>query len=410
MKSFKARLVLLVPFLLMLASHVFLGCGGGEADPGQQAESVPDSTQVDSAKVAQSGKNTKKKPTAGKASNQNKNKRKVPEGVPVKVAAVEYGEISEYVLYSATIEAEETIDIYAEASGLVRKVLVEEGDRIQAGQALVILADEDLKLREADSRLSFQKLENQFLRKKEMFERNILSKEAYEDLRFNLDQARVGWDRALLALDHATVRAPISGVIAERMVKLGDRIGQTTKLYILVSLESLIARVHVPGQSMHNLAVDQHAMITTEFLPGKSFSGTIMRISPVVDPSSGTFKVTLGIIEDENGLRPGMFVNAHIVTATHEKAILVPKRAVVYDDGFPHVFVVNDSTASKIQFKKGFEDTQFLEVLAGVSGGEKIVVVGQNGLKDKAKVRIIKGESLRIPAKLDSTQTKNQTS
>jgi len=151
-------------------------------------------------------------------------------------------------------------------------------------------------------------------------------------------------------------------------------------------------------------------MITTEFLPGKSFSGTIMRISPVVDPSSGTFKVTLGILEDENGLRPGMFVNAHIVTATHEKAILVPKRAVVYDDGFPHVFVVNDSTASKIQFRKGFEDTQFLEVLAGVSGGEKIVVVGQNGLKDKAKVRIIKGESLRIPAKLDSTQTKNQTS
>ncbi|MDP6040795.1 MAG: hypothetical protein QGG64_19760, partial [Candidatus Latescibacteria bacterium] len=91
-------------------------------------------------------------------------------------------------------------------------------------------------------------------------------------------------------------------------------------------------------------------------------------------------------------------------TATHKKAVLVPKRAVVYDDGMPHVFVVSDSTANKVRFEMGFDDTEFVEVTSGVKKGDQIVVVGQNGLKDKAKIRIIKGEGLRIPAKPDSTK------
>ena len=101
-----------------------------------------------------------------------------------------------------------------------------------------------------------------------------------------------------------------------------------------------------------------------------------------------------------------MFVNTHIVTATHENAVLVPKRAVIYDDGLPHVFAVKDSVASKIQLEVGFEDSDNLEVLAGVEKGDRIVVVGQNGLKDEAKIRVIEGEGLRIPPdKPDSTKS-----
>lgn len=372
--------------VLLLISMALTGCGE-EGATGEKQEGA----KADSIKAAQK-------------------KKKVPEGVPVKVASVEAGEICSYLLYDATVEAEETADVYTRTTGLVRRVLAEEGDQVRAGQVLVELMDDDLKLSEADARVNYQKLESQFRRKEEMFSRKLLSNEEYEQQKYGLEQARIGWERAKLALAHASVRSPVDGVVAERIVKLGDRIGPSNKLYVLVNMERLIARVHVPGREMRNLSVGRPAVITTDFLPDSTLRGRVMRVSPVVDPGSGTFKVTLELHNTDGQLRPGMFVKSHIVTETHEHAVLVPKRAVVYDDELPHVFVVEDSTASKVKLEVGFEDSNHLEVLSGIERGDLIVVVGQTGLKDQAKVRVIEGEGLQIPARPDTTQGKDQAS
>ncbi len=377
--------------VLLLISMALTGCGEEGATGEKQEGAKADSTKADSIKAAQK-------------------KKKVPEGVPVKVASVEAGEICSYLLYDATVEAEETADVYTRTTGLVRRVLAEEGDQVRAGQVLVELMDDDLKLSEADARVNYQKLESQFRRKEEMFSRKLLSNEEYEQQKYGLEQARIGWERAKLALAHASVRSPVDGVVAERIVKLGDRIGPSNKLYVLVNMERLIARVHVPGREMRNLSVGRPAVITTDFLPDSTLRGRVMRVSPVVDPGSGTFKVTLELHNTDGQLRPGMFVKSHIVTETHEHAVLVPKRAVVYDDELPHVFVVEDSTASKVKLEVGFEDSNHLEVLSGIERGDLIVVVGQTGLKDQAKVRVIEGEGLQIPARPDTTQGKDQAS
>ena len=382
---------------LVSAVWALAGCGGGKSGEQDKSEAAADSTKVDSTAVDTTAAAKKKE-------------KKTPEGVPVKVHRVRQGSISSYVVYNGKIEAEETVDVYAHGSGLVKRVLAEEGDRIKVDQVLVHLVDHQLKLAEAEAKIAYLKLESNFKRQEEIFSRKLLSKEDYERDKFDLEQARVRWQRAQLDLDHASVRSPISGVVAERMVKLGDRIGPATKLYVLVNMNSLISRAHIPGTELPNISVGQPARITTNLLPDLDFPGRIIRISPVVDPNSGTFRVTLAIDDAERKLRPGLFVTTNIVTATHDQAMLVPKRAVVYDDGYPHVFVVQDSTARKIQLDLGFEDTQNWEVLSGVSPGDSIVVVGQNGLKDQARVRVIEGKGLRIPAKPDTTKQEPQES
>lgn len=399
---------------ILIALWVFSGCGeeatadkASSDSKAKTSSTKADSAKADSATVAAKQKRNKQQNPKAKTQPNPKRKNQKPrvaEGVPVKVSVVGTGEISQHVLYSATVEAEETIDIYARGSGLVRRVLVEEGERVHEGQVLIELVDDELKLNEAEAKLAYQKLESQLKRKEELFNRQLLAKEEYEDLKINVEQNKIRWERARLSLDYARVRAPVSGVISKRSVKLGDRIGASTKLYEMVNLSRLIAYVHVPGQGMHSLAIGQLALVTTDFLPGTKFQGKILRISPVVDPNTGTFKVTLEVNAKNRLLRPGMFINAHIVTATHPDAVLIPKRAVVYDDGLPHVFVVSDSTVNKVRFEMGFDDPEFVEALAGVKKGDQIVVVGQNGLKNKAKVRIIEGEGLRIPAKPDSTR------
>ncbi len=381
----------------VFACGALTGCGGekaeGESATGAAADSTKtDSTAVDTTKAAED-----------KA-------KKTPEGVPVKVHHVQQGTISSYLLYNAKVEAEETVDVYAHGNGLVKRVLAEEGDRVQVDQVLVHLVDHELKLAEAEAKVAYLKLENDFNRQKKIFDKNLLSKEEYERNEFDLEQARIRWQRAQLDLDHTLVRSPITGVVAERIVRLGDRIGPSTRLYALVNMRSLISRAHIPGGELPNISVGQPARITTDLLPDDDFPGRIIRISPVVDPNSGTFRVTLAIDDADERLRPGMFVTTRIVTATHDKALLVPKRAVVYDDGYPHVFVVQDSTARKIQLDVGFEDTENLEVLSGVARGDSIVVVGQNGLKDLARVRVIHGKGLRIPAKPDTTEQEPQKS
>ncbi|MDE3000427.1 MAG: efflux RND transporter periplasmic adaptor subunit [Gemmatimonadota bacterium] len=381
----------------LLGACALAGCSGEKAGEQSKTEATADSTKVDSTAVDTTAAAKKKE-------------KKAPEGVPVKVHRVQQGSISSYMLYNAKVEAEETVDVYAHGSGLVKRVLAEEGDRVRAGEVVVHLVDHQLKLAEAEAQVAYRKLESNFKRRKEIYARNLLSKEEYERDEFDLEQARIRWQRAQLDLDHASVRSPISGIVAERMVKLGDRIGPTTRLYVLVNLKSLISRAHIPGSELPNIAVGQPARITTDLMPDVDFPGRIIRISPVVDPNSGTFRVTLAIDDEQGKLRPGLFVTTKIVTATHDRALLVPKRAIVYDDGFPHVFVVQDSTARKIQLDVGFEDTRNLEVLSGVSPGDSIVVVGQNGLKDQARVRVIEGKGLRIPARPDSTEHEPQES
>jgi RND family efflux transporter MFP subunit len=369
-------------------------CVKGEAGDDDESAAKADSTKTDSTKVKKD----------------DKKKKKVDEGVPVKVMEVALGEISDYVQHTSTIEAEAAIDVYAQATGLVSEVIVEEGDHVIVGQILAKLIDDELRLGADEARVNYQKLASKFKRAEGLYERNLMSREDFEQQKFTVEESRIRWDRSKLSLDHASVRAPVAGVISERAVKLGDRISPSNKLFSLVDLKSLIAQVHVPGRDMRFILKGQSAEVTTDFLPGETFKGHVERISPVVDPGSGTFKVTLELKDDSSRLRPGMFITAHIVTATHETAVLVPKKAIVYDDGFPHVFVVNDSTATRVRLDIGFEDSENLEILDGTKQGDRIVIVGQNGLKDQAKIRVIDGPGLRIPAKPDSTELEEKAS
>jgi len=145
----------------------------------------------------------------------------------------------------------------------------------------------------------------------------------------------------------------------------------------------------VPGQYLRNVRVKQVAQIESDFLQDMSFDGYVKRISPVVDPQSGTFKVTLGVHDRWEHLRPGIFVTARIVTDTHASTVLVPKEAIVYDGADRFVFVVRDSTAHRVKLDAGYENSRFVEARSQIDDTTQVIVVGQNGLKDQARIRIV---------------------
>ena len=316
-------------------------------------------------------------------------KTRVVEAVPVETAQVMRGKISSFLSFNSTIETEAAVEIYPRRGGVVKALEVEEGDRVESEEPLLRIDDDELSLTVRESEVNLRHLEGGFKRTEEMFQRKLLSQQDYESARFELEQARLQFQRAQLALEHAVVRAPFSGVISARHVQVGSRVESGTKLFTLVKLDDMLVRVFVPGRYLRAVEKDQKAFVASDFLEDMRFDGWVKRISPVVDPQSGTFKVTVGLEESREHLRPGIFVNVQIVTATHESAVLVPKEAVVYDGEERYVFVVQDSTASRIALDAGLENSHFVEALSRVQPGIPVVVVGQNGLKDGARVKIV---------------------
>ncbi len=362
-----------VAFGLLLVSLALFGCQKG--DRGGRDGHAVDGTRLDTTQ-------RRNRPRQGEV---------VPaeELIPVEVTTVATGDISSYLLLSSNLETEEMTDVYARVQGLVERIFVEEGDYVRKGQVLMKLEADEYALREARARVEYEQEQSRFQRAKAMFEKNLLSKEEFEQTRFALEAKKIQWQEAKLNLDYTRITSPIAGVIGERLRRPGDRIQPTDKLFTVINTDEMIAVVHIPEKEIGHVSKGQKAYLTSQHLPGERFEGWIKRVSPVVDPQSGTFKVTVGIRNTDNRLRPGMFVNVHIITDTHEEAVLIPKTAVVYENENLYVFVVRDSLAHKIRLDVGYQDFEKVESLSQIQPGEKVIVVGQAGLKDQTKVRIV---------------------
>jgi len=312
------------------------------------------------------------------------------QGVPVEVTLAYAGKISSYILLSSTIETESQVQIFSQAAGLVDRILVEEGDHVRKGAVLARLDDKEYALDEAKAEVAFHKLQNEYSRIESMYHDDLISVEQYENTGYDLKQAELEWQKAKLLLEYTQLEAQISGVVSERSISVGDRITTNTKVFSIVNLDSLIAVVHIPEREIGRVMLGQDVKITSDFIDDEELAGWVKRISPVVDPNSGTFKVTVGLERSDTHIRPGMFVNVHIVTGTHENAILVPRDAIVYDGGREYIFLASEeSTATRIELDKGFSDNRIVEVLSGVASDDMVIVVGQSGIKDGAQVTIL---------------------
>ncbi len=331
--------------------------------------------------------------SAEKAGGPDREERK-SEPVPVQIATVSRGPIAATLSFNATLETESTVDLFPQVAGQVEALLVEEGDFVKTGDPLIQIDAREWRVDADEAQVNLDREQANFARSESLYQRNLINQQEYENAKFQLEQMRLRLERAKIQLDHATVRAPFDGVISEREVQAGARVGNNTKLFSLVSLQDMVARVFVPGRYLPQVAKDQPAVITSEFLPDRQFEGWVKRISPVIDPQSGTFKVTVGMSNPEYDVLPGLFVKATITTEERDDALLVPKRAIVYDGGNQFIFTVRDGTAHRLPLQAGFETSDTIEVRAGLAEGDPVIILGQSGLKDESPVKVVNPDLL----------------
>lgn len=314
---------------------------------------------------------------------------KEPAAVPVEVATLERGPIEQVLRFSTHLEAERAVEVRSEAARRVVALLVEEGDRVRRGDPLVRLDDsqQTTALTRAESQLEQERREHD--RVASMFSQRLVAEQEMSAARYQLEQAELALADARRELSYTVVRAPISGTVTARRVKVGDTVGINQHLFDLVDFDSLVALVYVPERELPRLAVGQRARLVPPAAPDLRFEGTIDRVSPVVDPKSGTVKATVAV-PYVAGLRPGMFLEIELVTAVEADALLVPKRALVPDGTQLAVWrLTGEQTVERLLVEPVLEDKDQVTVADGLAAGDRVVVAGQAGLKAGVKVELV---------------------
>ncbi|MEK7465800.1 MAG: efflux RND transporter periplasmic adaptor subunit [Planctomycetota bacterium] len=310
------------------------------------------------------------------------------EAVPVKTEKLGRGPIALRLLTTSTVDPVRRVEMVSKAAGIVKELLVVEGATVAAEAILARLEDESLALAKVKAEVSEKKAKDDYEHMKTLLAEKYVSVDEFRKAEQAWQTAKLEVDSANLALANATVKAPIAGTVTRLDLQLGKHIPANAVFGEITDLSELECVIYVPEKDVLRLKEEQPAEVSSESLEAQ-FRAAVKRINPVIDRASGTAKAFLSISDPEKRLRPGMFIDVSIVLEPHDKALLVPKRALVFDEGRPGVFMKKGEEAKWSELELGFQEKDIAEVVKGATEGDEVIVVGQSGLKDGTKVKVM---------------------
>jgi membrane fusion protein (multidrug efflux system) len=364
------------------------------------------------------------------ASTPDKDAKKEKEATPVELAIAKRSEISSFLSSTANLRALRDVAVSTQADGVVQKVLAEEGDFVKDGQVLCTLDDTLLKIhlelakeKIAQAKLQMEKAairqekataqightQAELARNQKALSEGLVSDKEVASYKYKLEelihdqkvavseakefQHRVSEleaeiEQSKLEILHTEIRAPFAGQVTQRSVNIGQRVRTMDALFNVGAFTPLYAEVHLSERDTRSVRPGQPATVRLGSEDTVSVKGRVERISPVVDQASGTVKVTVAL-EPQQGFRPGAFVRVEIRTDTKSDAILIPKRAIIEEDGLNYVFVANRETAQRTKVQLGYQSEGMVEIRTGINPGQSVVVAGQGALKEGAKIKVL---------------------
>ena len=292
--------------------------------------------------------------------------------IPVETATPTRGDI--FAVYSGTAPIEAFADamVIAKVGGEVRSILVEEGDDVRSGDILARLDGDRLRLEMEQAEANLNKLKRDHQRNVDLSERGLISAGDFEKIQYEMEALQATYDLAKLELGYTEIRAPIDGIVSERFIKLGNTIDVNAPTFQVTSLEPLVSYLHVPEREYRRIDPGQDAAIQIDALTGSQFNALVSRVSPVVDPATGTFKITIEVTDPSRRLKPGMFGRISIVYDKHENAMQIPRSAIVDEAGESAVFVIDNDVAERRVIQTGYAEGGQIEVLDGLDEFEQL--------------------------------------
>ncbi|MFO7879462.1 MAG: efflux RND transporter periplasmic adaptor subunit [Bacteroidales bacterium] len=318
------------------------------------------------------------------------NKQDKQETKPVKITELRVDSIERQLSYTANLDPWEVVNYAPATPGRIKKIYVDEGDRISKGQKLVQMDQTEL----TQALINLDNARRNFQRMDTLNDLNSISKQQYDQAKtqYELAQANIEFLQENISLD-----APFSGLVTAKYFEDGEMYsgspttpGGKSAVVTLMQISPIKVMVSLSERHFPYLKEGMKTTIKSDIYRKREFTGKISRIHPTIDPATRTFQAEIKINNEEESLRPGMFVTVNI-NIKSETSMLAPAIAVVKQEGTNnrHVFVAENGKARRIEVKLGDRFNDQLEILSDeLKEGMKLIIAGQANLKHGDEIKV----------------------
>lgn len=320
-----------------------------------------------------------------------------PPPTAVRVVEVERSPLATGIRAVGTLAPAEEVRLSFKSGGVITAIDVAQGERVRAGQRLATVARDEVEAAVAQARAMLDKASRDLERGEALYADEVATREQVEDLRTARDVAAAALSTAEFNARFATITAPGDGMVLRRLAEPGELVAAGQPVLVVGNTsDGWIVRAHLPDRDIVRVETGDPARVRLDAFPGRTFEATITEVSSAADPLTGTYEVKLAI--DPQGLRfvQGLVAKIELAGEDGSAALpVVPVESLLEANGSTAVvFLVGadgetDDVARRVEVRLGqWVDTR-VEVLEGVSEGDRVVTEGAAYLRDGESVRIL---------------------
>lgn len=316
--------------------------------------------------------------------------------VSVEVVEVQPRAFTNVVRIVGTVEANRDVTVSAEEGGRVEAMLVPKGSRVRAGAALLRINDDVLRAQLDQAASQAALAEETWERQKRLWEQDSVGTEmAYLQARYNAETAKAQARMLNERVSRTVVRAPISGILDERLVEVGITIPAGAPVARILDADSVKVVGGVPERFAADIARGAEVLVTVDALAGRSYSGAIDFVGSAINPDNRTFEVEVVVPNPGLGIKPGMVASVQIARQVLDSVLVVPRHAVLRRESGYVLYVARETAegwrAEARPIVPGATRGELVVIREGLEAGEQVVVVGQQ--------RVAHGDALRFPSR-----------
>lgn len=308
------------------------------------------------------------------------------------------------ITLTGSIEGETSATVSAKIAGRIEQVLVQDGQRVTAGQPLVTLESVELAnaVRMAQdavtrAQANYDNVQADYQRYLTLYQQNAISRQMLDSVETRLKVAQADLSSAYANLSsarqqygYATVTAPVDGIVANKTATIGQVVAAGMQLLTVEDINNVYAVVNIEQKDMGAVRVGQTAEITVDAYPDRTFTGKVAVINPAAGTSSRMFRTKIAIDNAEGLLKPGMFVKVQLITGEEASVLTVPQAALFQKQGLYYVYVVDGDKAVRRQVEIGAPLGDYIEIKSGLTAGQLVAITNVNKLKDGDAVFVAK--------------------
>jgi RND family efflux transporter MFP subunit len=363
--------------ILPLVTLVLAACGGGEGKPEEQIQKK----KQEIAKLQQEIKELEKK-TAGSDT--------VVKMKTVTITAVEDTVFEHYIDIQGSVDARENVDVSPQIPGVIRAILVREGQSVSKGQTLAQLDDVVVRAGIAELQTQIELAKTLYEKQANLWKQKIGSEVQYLNAKTNVDGLERKMTTMKEQLAQARIISPINGTVDAVIAKLGDAASPGMPAFRVVNSSNLRVIANVAESFAGKVKTGDDVLINFPDI-NKQIRTKIGFAAKVIDPVSRTIKVEVPL-KGSGDLRPNMTAQLRIVDYKAKDAIVVPIRVIQYSLGKPYVITVkgegNKLQAVRKDVELGRTYNDNAEIKSGLQAGDRIITSGFQGLNDNDLVKL----------------------